>query len=263
MMSISTIFFPITFGYPQASVLVLLATTLSIDLSNINVSALAQYASIAIFLLSFLVQSLLHHKMNLFSATPLKSGLTGSQIAKKMLQHNGIYDVVVTHTSGKLTDHYNPLNKSVNLSEEVYHGCHTAAAAIAAHECGHAVQHAHGYAFLQVRSALVPIVSFTSRYMIFIIMLGIFTMHTTTVPLEIGIGLFAMTTLFSFITLPVEFDASSRALAWIDRQGIVSSSEYTHAKSALWWASMTYVLAALGSLAELIRLVALLNRRRD
>ncbi len=263
MMSVSNIFLPIAVSYPQASALVVFANTFSIDLSHINVYALAQYASIAICLLSFLVQSLLHHKMNRFAATPLTSGLTGAQIAKKMLQHHGIHDVTITHTSGKLTDHYNPLNKSVNLSEEVYHGCHTAAAAVAAHECGHAVQHAHGYAFLQMRSALVPIVSFTSRYMIFIIMLGIFAMHTTPVPLEIGVGLFAMTTLFSFITLPVEFDASSRALAWIDRQGIVSISEYKQAKSALWWAAMTYVLAALGSLAELLRLVALLNRRRD
>lgn len=263
MIALHNLSLPVAISYPQTSVFLFLAHAFAIDISHINVYALAQYVSIGICILSFLVQNLLHRKMERFASIPLKSGLTGAEIAKKMLQQHGIYDVTVTHTPGKLTDHYNPLKKSVNLSEDVYHGCHTAAAAVAAHECGHAVQHAHGYAFLQMRSAMVPIVSFTSRYMIFIIMLGVSMMHTTLVPLELGVGLFALTTLFSFITLPVEFDASSRALAWIDRQGVVTHGEYREAKSALWWAAMTYVLAALGSLAELLRLLSLLNRRRD
>jgi len=263
MMFFTHMLFHVTSIYPKSGILVVFTDAFSFDISHINVYVLAQYASIAICLLSFLVQNLLHTKMKRFAAIPLKSGLTGAEIAQKMLHYHGIYDVVVTHIPGKLTDHYNPLNKSVNLSEEVYHGCNTAATAVAAHECGHAVQHAHGYAFLQIRSAMVPIVSFTSRYMIFIIILGVLMIHTTLVPLEIGIGLFAMTTFFSFITLPVEFDASSRALAWINMQGIVTGYEYEEAKSALWWAAMTYVLAALGSLAELLRIISLLNRRRD
>lgn len=219
--------------------------------------------SIVIFLFSLLVQQLLRRKLAHFARIPLKSGLTGGQIATKMLHDHGIYDVKILSAQGQLTDHYNPLSKTVNLSEEIYHGSNAGAAAVAAHECGHAVQHAKGYAFLQMRSAMVPLLSFTSRYMMWIIMIGILMMRTTLLPLEIGIGLFALTTIFSFITLPVEFDASRRALAWIDRQGVVSSQEHTQAKEALWWAAMTYVLAAVGSLAELLHLISILNRRRD
>jgi len=222
-----------------------------------------QLISIAIFLFSLLIQQLLRRKLAHFASIPLKSGLTGAQIATKMLHDYGINEVKLISTNGKLTDHYNPLSKTVNLSEEIYHGSNAGAAAVAAHECGHAVQHAKGYAFLQMRSAMVPFLSFTSRYMMWIIMIGILMMKTTLLPLEIGIGLFALMTIFSFITLPVEFDASRRALAWIDRQGVVSSQEHAQAKEALWWAAMTYVLAALGSLAELLHLISILNRRRD
>jgi uncharacterized protein len=221
--------------------------------------------SIIILLFSLFVQQLLRSKLAHFASIPLKSGLTGAQIATKMLHDYGINEVKIISTHGQLTDHYNPLNKTVNLSTEIYHGSNAGAAAVAAHECGHAVQHAKGYAFLQMRSAMVPFLSFTSRYMMLIIMIGILMIHTTLLPLEIGIGLFALTTVFSFITLPVEFDASRRALAWIDRQGVVSSQEHAQAKEALSWAAMTYVLAALGSLAELLRLIFILlhHRRRE
>jgi Zn-dependent membrane protease YugP len=214
--------------------------------------------SIVIFLLSLLVHQILKTKFARFATTQLRSGLTGAEIAAKMLQSYGIYDVKITCTQGHLTDHYNPINKTVNLSKTVYYGSNAGAMAVAAHECGHAVQHAKGYAFLQLRTKLAPILSFSSRYMMFIVFLGVLVVRTTLIPLEIGIGLFALTTLFSFITLPVEFDASRRALAWINQQGIVSSQEYGIAKNALWWAAMTYVLAALGSLAELLRLVFIL-----
>jgi len=194
---------------------------------------------------------------------PLRSKLTGAEIAANMLKYYGVNGVNITCTQGHLTDHYNPINKTVNLSEEVFYGSSAGAAAVAAHESGHAVQHAKGYAFLKFRSAMVPVLSVTSRYMMWIILIGIFLARTTLLPLEIGIALFALTTLFSFITLPVEFDASKRALVWINQQGVVSSQEYATAKSALWWAAMTYVLAALGSLAELLHLLSVLNKRRD
>jgi Zn-dependent membrane protease YugP len=179
-----------------------------------------------------------------------------------MLRGHGIEQVTITCTRGHLTDHYNPLTKTVNLSDQVYYGKNAAAAAIAAHECGHAVQHAQGYAFLRFRSAMVPALSATTRFMPWIIMLGIFLINTTLLPLTVGIALFALTTLFSFITLPVEFDASKRALAWMDNQGIVTSQEHQMAKNALSWAAMTYVIAAIGSLAQLLQLINLLERRR-
>ncbi|OJW72188.1 MAG: hypothetical protein BGO68_05120 [Candidatus Amoebophilus sp. 36-38] len=219
--------------------------------------------SIGIFLVSLLVHYILKFKLNRYANTQLRSGLTGAQVAAKMLHDYGIEDVKITATQGHLTDHYNPLNKTVNLSESVFNGSNAGAVAVAAHECGHAVQHAKGYAFLKVRSAMAPLFSFTSRYMMWIILIGILLVRTTLIPLTIGIGLFSITTLFAFITLPVEFDASRRALAWINQQGVVSSQEYAIAKDALWWAAMTYVLAALGSLAELLHLMSMLNRRRD
>lgn len=222
-----------------------------------------QLISIAIFLFSLLIQQVLRRKLAHFASLPLKSGLTGAQVATKMLHDYGINDVKIISTHGHLTDHYNPLNKTVSLSEGIYHGSNAGAAAVAAHECGHAVQHAQGYAFLKMRSAMVPFLSFTSRYMMWIVMIGILMMKTTLLPLKIGIGLFGLTTIFSFVTLPVEFDASKRALAWIDRQGVVSSQEHAQAKEALWWAAMTYILAALGSLAELLHLLSILNRRKD
>jgi hypothetical protein len=189
--------------------------------------------------------------------------LTGAEVAEQMLRAYNVNNVRITSTEGHLTDHYDPLKKTVNLSEAVFHGRNAAAAAVAAHECGHAVQHATGYAFLQLRSIMVPVLSVTTRYMPWLILLGIFVINNTPLPLEIGIGLFAMTTLFTFITLPVEFDASRRALAWMQRQNIVTSQEYTMAKDALSWAAMTYVAAALGSLAQLLHLISILNKRKD
>ena len=181
-----------------------------------------------------------------------------------MLADHGINDVRVISTPGQLTDHYNPADKTVNLSEGVYASRSVAAAAVAAHECGHAVQHATAYSMLKFRSAMVPALSVASRYMQWIIIIGIFMLQTTMIPLAIGVGLFALTTLFSFITLPVEFDASRRALAWVDSRGIVTTQEHGMAKDALKWAALTYVVAALGSLATLLWYAMILfGGRRD
>lgn len=218
---------------------------------------------IIFLIISMAVSWRLKSKFNQYSQIPIRSNLSGKEIAERMLADNGIHDVKVLSVEGRLTDHYNPMDKTVNLSPEVYSGRNAAAAAVSAHECGHAVQHAQAYGFLKMRSALVPIVSVTSNYMQWIILIGILIMNTTPVPLMIGVALFAMTTLFSFITLPVEFDASKRALAWIDNNGIVTSQEHAMSKDALWWAAMTYVVAALGSLATLLYYVSLLMGRRD
>ncbi|MEM9416821.1 MAG: zinc metallopeptidase [Bacteroidota bacterium] len=218
---------------------------------------------IIFFLISSLVSLTFRRRLATYFKTRLQADMSGAEVAKKMLQAHGLEEVKITCTNGQLTDHYNPLNKTVNLSAQVYEGRNAAAAAIAAHECGHAVQHAHGYAFLRLRSAMVPALSATARFMPWVIMLGIFVMNTTPVPLEIGIALFSLTTLFSFVTLPVEFDASRRALAWIDDQRVVTRQERRMAQDALWWAAMTYVVAALGSLAELLHLISILQRRRD
>ena len=216
-----------------------------------------------IFLLaSVAVGSILRSKFDTYSKTRLQSNWSGAEIADKMLREYGIEQVKITCTRGYLTDHYNPLTKTVNLSDQVYYGKNAAAAAIAAHECGHAVQHDQGYAFLQLRSTMVPILSATTRFMPWIIMTGILLINTTLVPLVVGIALFALTTLFSFITLPVELDASRRALAWMDSRGVVTSQEHQMAKSALRWAAMTYVVAALGSLAQLLRLISMLENRK-
>jgi Zn-dependent membrane protease YugP len=189
--------------------------------------------------------------------------MTGCDVAEKMLHDNGIYDVTVTSTEGTLTDHYNPVNKTVNLSRTVYGSNSVAAAAVAAHECGHAVQHAYGYNPLKMRSAMVPAVSFASKWVMWVILAGIFTIQTFPQLLWIGIGLFALTTIFSFITLPVEINASNRALVWLNSSGITSTANHDMAKDALKWAAYTYVVAALGSLATLIYyiLIALGNRR--
>jgi uncharacterized protein len=218
---------------------------------------------ILFFIISIAVSSTLKRKFEKYSQIPIRSNLSGKEIAERMLKDNGIYDVRVVSVEGKLTDNYNPMDKTVNLSPEVYEGRNAAAAAVASHECGHAVQHAHAYSFLKLRSALVPVVSFTSGWMQWIILIGILLLNSTPVPLEIGVALFGMTTLFSFITLPVEFDASRRALAWIDANRIVTSEEHEMSKDALWWAAMTYVVAALGSLASLLYYVMLLMGRRD
>lgn len=217
---------------------------------------------IIFLLVSVTVSGILKSKLNAYSNTRLRVNWSGAEVAGKMLREYGIENVTITCTHGHLTDHYNPLTKTVNLSGQVYYGKNAAAAAIAAHECGHAVQHAQGYAFLRFRSAMVPALSATTHFMPWIIMLGIFLINTTLLPLTVGIALFALTTLFSFITLPVEFDASRRALAWMDNQRVVTSQEHQMAKNALWWAAMTYVLAALGSLAQLLQLINLLERRK-
>lgn len=218
---------------------------------------------IGIALISYIVQQNLNSKFKKFSKVPLSSGMTGREVAEKMLQDHGIYNVTVTSTPGHLTDHYNPTNNTVNLSPEVYNGNSVAAAAVAAHECGHAVQHAVAYAPLQLRSALVPVVSFASNWVQWILLAGIIMVQTMPSILFIGIILFAMTTLFSFITLPVEIDASRRATAWLQRAGITSNYDHPMAVSALRSAAYTYVVVALSSLATLIYYVLIFTGNRD
>ncbi|KAA3440356.1 zinc metallopeptidase [Rufibacter hautae] len=218
---------------------------------------------IAMMLASALVSWTLKSKFEKYSKLGLRSGLSGREIAEMMLADNGITDVRVISTPGRLTDHYNPADKTVNLSEPVYEGRSAAAAAVAAHECGHAVQHAKAYTFLKFRSAMVPALSVASRYMQWILLIGVLMIQATPIPLAIGVLLFALTTLFSFITLPVEFDASKRALAWMDTRGVVTTQEHGMAKDALKWAAMTYVVAAIGSLATLLYYASMLMGRRD
>lgn len=189
--------------------------------------------------------------------------MSGQEIAEKMLHDHGIYDVKVQSVGGMLTDHYNPRDKTVNLSEGVFAERNASAAAVAAHECGHAVQHAQNYAWLKMRSSLVPVVTIGSKYSMWVIMGGIVLINTFPSLLLAGIVLFAGTTLFSFITLPVEFDASNRALAWMDQSGVVTDMEHAGAKDALKWAAMTYVVAALGSLGTLIYYLSIYLGRRD
>ena len=212
---------------------------------------------------SFAVSQMLKSKFNKYSKVPLSNGMTGRDVAEKMLHDNGIYDVKVVSTGGMLTDHYNPANKTVNLSEGVYSSNSVAAAAVAAHECGHAVQHAHEYGPLKMRSALVPVVSFASSIVTWVILAGIFMINTFPSLIWVGIVLFAVTTIFSFITLPVEVNASSRALAWLNTAGVTNGSNHDMAKDALKWAAYTYVIAAVGSLATLIYyvMIALGSRR--
>ena len=207
---------------------------------------------ILIMLASFAVQWRLRSKFKQYAQVALHSGLSGAQVAELMLADHGITDVRIISTDGQLTDHYNPTDKTVNLSESVYAERSAAAAAIAAHECGHAVQHATAYSMLQFRSAMVPALSAVSTWMPWILMAGVFMINRSVIPLGVGIVLFSLTTLFSFVTLPVEFDASRRALAWMDKRGIVTTSEHAMAKDALWWAAMTYVVAAISSLATLL-----------
>ena len=216
---------------------------------------------IVIALLSYLVQSNLKQKFEKYSRMPL--GMTGREVAEKMLRDNGIYDVRVISTGGRLTDHYNPTDKTVNLSEDVYNQSNVAAASVAAHECGHAIQHAQAYAPLRMRSALVPAVSFASNWVQWLLLIGIFTVETFPQIMLGGILLFAMTTLFSFITLPVEIDASRRATNWMSRAGIGSASSYPMAVDALRSAAYTYVIAALSSLATLVYYLSIFMNRRD
>ena len=210
---------------------------------------------IGIAIISYMVQASLKSKFEKYSKVPLTNGMTGRDVAEKMLRDNGIYDVRVISTAGMLTDHYNPASKTVNLSEGVYGSCSVAAAAVAAHECGHAVQHAHAYAPLQLRSALVPVA--------WVLLGGILMLQSFPQLLLIGICLFAMTTLFSFVTLPVEIDASRRALVWLSNAGITNSFNHNQAKDALKSAAYTYVVAALSSLATLIYYVMIYMNRRD
>ena len=218
---------------------------------------------ILIFLASLGVSRMLKSKIAKYSRTALQSNLSGKEVAEMMLRDNGIFDVKVISTDGQLTDHYNPADKTVNLSNEIYYGRNAAAVAVAAHEVGHAVQHAEAYAWLGFRSAMVPMLNFTSRFMSIILLVGIFAMEITMIPLGIGIGLFALTTIFSFVTLPVEFDASARGLKYISSRGIVTSNEHALSKDALTWAAMTYVVAALGSLATLLYYASIFFGRRD
>lgn len=220
---------------------------------------------ILFFIISIAVSSRLKNKFKKYSLIPLVSGFSGAEIAKKMLKDNGIFDVQVISVEGQLTDHYNPLTKTVNLSREVFDGRNAAAAAVASHECGHAVQHADAYIWLNMRSKLVPVVNVASNFMQWIIIIGIMVLGSTQNPLvlEIGIALFAFTTIFSFITLPVEFDASRRALAWIEDKKIVTSEELDMSKDALKWAALTYVVAALGSLATLLYYISMLSGSRS
>ena len=223
-------------------------------------------------LVSWLVSARLKSKFEHYSQVHLRNGMSGKEIAEKMLRDNGIHDVQVISVPGQLTDHYNPANKTVNLSEGVYMQRNAAAAAVAAHECGHAVQHAVGYSMLQLRSKLVPIVSISSNLMQFVLIAGIVLMGATqtienpngnTTVLAIGVAMFAMTTLFAFVTLPVEYDASNRAMKWLKDTGTVTSEEYVGVKDSLTWAARTYLVAALGSLAQLLYWASMLMGRRD
>ncbi len=215
--------------------------------------------------IGMLISWRLKSKFQTYSQIPLRSNLSGQEIAEQMLRDHGIYDVHVISVDGQLTDHYDPSKKTVNLSNDVFYGRNAAAAAVAAHECGHAVQHARAYAFLQFRSAMVPALSVANGFMPILLMIGMMILYSTGNPLvlSIGVALFALATLFSFVTLPVEFDASNRALKWIKEQGIVNNTEYAMSKDALWWAAMTYVAAALGMLAQLLYYLNLLGGRRN
>ena len=218
---------------------------------------------IGVAIISWLVQMNLQNKFKKYSKIPVNNGMTGRDMAMKMLNDNGIYDVQVTCTPGHLTDHYNPMNKTVNLSESVYNSNSIMAAAVAAHECGHALQHARAYAPLKMRSALVPVVSFASNIMTWVLLIGILMINSRPEILLGGIILFALTTLFSFITLPVEINASKRALVWLSASGITNAYNHDKAEDALRSAAYTYVVAALGSLATLIYYVMIFMGRRE
>lgn len=216
-----------------------------------------------IMLASWLVGWQLKRKFEKYSKVHLSNGMSGAEIATKMLHDHGIYDVKVISTPGRLTDHYNPMDKTVNLSEAVYNQRNAAAAAVAAHEVGHAVQHATAYSWLTMRSTLVPIVNVASSLVTWVLLGGIFLMETFPQLLLIGIILFAMTTLFSIITLPVEYDASNRALKWLQTKNMVNQNEYAGAKDSLNWAARTYLVAALASIGTLLYYVMIYMGRRE
>ncbi len=214
--------------------------------------------------ISMLVSGILKSRFAAFSKIPLAARLTGKEVAEKMLRENGIYDVKVTSVQGFLTDHYNPVNKTVNLSPEVYANYSVAAAAIAAHECGHAVQHADAYSWLTLRSKMVPAVQFSSTIVNWLLLIGVVMASSgNTMLLLVAIALFAVTVLFSLITLPVEFDASRRALAWLQRTNVTNPAEFPKAKSALNWAAMTYVVAALAAVVTLLQYLMIFLGARD
>lgn len=216
----------------------------------------------AVMATSAVIQAVLNAKFKKYSRIPNDVGMTGADIARKMLADNGIFDVTVTSVEGRLTDHYNPMDKTVNLSPDVYAGDSVAAAAVAAHECGHAVQHAKGYAPLKMRSALVPVVSFSSKWVSWLLLIGVLLVERFPAVLWAGIALFAVTTLFSFITLPVEINASSRAVQWLENSHIARAENREKGVDALKWAAYTYVIAALGSLATLLYYISIANSRR-
>jgi Zn-dependent membrane protease YugP len=216
---------------------------------------------IVIGLVGLFVQSKLKSKFKKYSNNHLQNGLSGKEIAEKMLADNHIYDVKVISVKGQLTDHYNPKNKTVNLSESVYNQRNVAAAAVAAHECGHAVQHAVSYQWLSLRSSLVPVVGISSKFAMILLIAGIFLINSFPSLLLAGIVLFAATVLFSIVTLPVEYDASNRALAWLDEKNMLANNEQAAAKDALKWAARTYVVAALSSIATLIYYLNIYNSR--
>lgn len=214
--------------------------------------------------ISMLVSMVLKNKFKKYSTVPLSNGMSGKEIAEKMLKENGIYDVKVTSVDGFLSDHYNPANRTVNLSPEVYGGTSIAAAAVAAHECGHAVQHATAYSWLMLRSKLVPAVQISSMLVNWVLLIGVIMASSgNTTLLLVGIVIFAVTVIFSLVTLPVEFDASRRALAWLNHTNVATPQEYPKAKDALKWAATTYVVAALAAVVTLIQYVLLYLGARD
>lgn len=214
--------------------------------------------------ISLVVSMILKGKFSKYSKEPLSNGMSGKEIAEKMLRENGIYDVKVTASQGFLSDHYNPLNKTVNLSPEVYEGTSISSAAVAAHECGHAVQHANSYSWLMMRSRLVPVVQLTSNLVNIVLIIGVIMAASgNTTLLLVGIAMMAVTVLFTLITLPVEFDASNRALAWLETTNVTNSIEYPKAKDALKWAAMTYVVAALAAVVTLVQYIMIFLGSRD
>lgn len=221
--------------------------------------------SVLFTVIGMILSGVLRSKFNKYSQMPLQNGMSGADVAAAMLRHYGIHDVRITHVDGQLTDHYNPQDKTVNLSQDVYHGRSVAAAAVAAHECGHAVQHATQYSMLQFRSAIVPLVNIAASLQQYFFMFGLVGLYLTKQPIIMVIVLlaFGVTCLFSLITLPVEFDASRRALAWLDNSGFARGAEYAGAKDALTWAAMTYVSAALAALLQFLYLLMMFMGRRD
>lgn len=218
---------------------------------------------IIVMVLSYIIQLTLNSKFDKYSRIPGPHGLTGADVARLMLRQNGINDVTVQSVAGKLTDHFNPQDMTINLSEGVYNSTSVAACAVAAHETGHAIQHATGYAPLRLRSALVPVVTFANNTVQWVLLLGVIMINVFPSLLWIGIGLFAMTTLFSLVTLPVEINASQRAIAWLAGSGVVDDNTKPYAVDALKWAAYTYVIAAIGSLATLFYYIGIASSRRD